>query len=245
MTVAGSLVRAFGSLLHPRMLWLMLWPVLVALAIWGSAALVLWMRIVVRLAGLLQKWIETAVFFVQFDAADAATLAAHLLVFLAWVPLVYLTVLLILGVFGMPAMVEHVARRSFPDLARRRGGSFAGSLGNALAALAGLAVLGAITLPLWAFPLLWPAIPVAVMGWANQRLLRYDALAEHAEAGEMARIFRERRGALYLLGVLLAVAAYVPLAGLFAPMLFGLAFIHYLLGALRERRSAPSEVSSA
>jgi hypothetical protein len=54
----------------------------------------------------------------------------------------------------------------------------------------------------------------------------------------MARIFRERRGALYSMGVLLALAAYVPILGFFAPVVFGLAFIHYLLGALAtERRS--------
>jgi len=47
---------------------------------------------------------------------------------------------------------------------------------------------------------------------------------------------RERRGALYLMGVLLALAAYVPILGFFAPVVFGLAFIHYLLGALAAER---------
>jgi 4-amino-4-deoxy-L-arabinose transferase-like glycosyltransferase len=68
-------------------------------------------------------------------------------------------------------------------------------------------------------------------------LLRYDALAEHADAQEVGAIFRERRGGLYLLGLLLALAAYVPLVGFFMPALFALAFIHYLLGALQERRA--------
>src|SRR5438094_541488 len=70
----------------------------------------------------------------------------------------------------------------------------------------------------------------------NQRLLRYDALAEHADSAEMARIFRERRGGLYLLGLQLALLAYVPILGLFAPVIFGLAFIYYLLGALQAAR---------
>jgi hypothetical protein len=54
----------------------------------------------------------------------------------------------------------------------------------------------------------------------------------------MAHLFRTRRGALYLLGALLALAAYVPLVGFFAPVLFGLAFIHYLLSALAAQRAA-------
>ncbi len=79
-------------------------------------------------------------------------------------------------------------------------------------------------------------IPVAILAWVDQRLLRYDALAEHAEPMEMKLLFREQRGALYALGALLALVAYVPLVGFFAPVLFGLAFTHYLLGTLYVRR---------
>ena len=42
-----------------------------------------------------------------------------------------------------------------------------------------------------------------------------------------------------MLGLLLALAAYVPIVGFFAPVVFGLAFIHYLLGALAEARIRP------
>jgi hypothetical protein len=175
----------------------------------------------------------------------AALVAAHVILALLFVPLVYLTVLIILGIFGMQAMVEHVARRSYPRLERLRGGSLAGSLWNVVLALIGLVVLAVLTAPLWLVPPLWPLIPVAIMGWVNQRLLRYDALGEHASREEMRRIFAGRRGAMYLLGVLLALIAYVPLVGFFAPLLFGLAFIHYLLGALAElRHSAPLSPSS-
>ena len=243
MSIAGSLFYALGNLLHPRILWLMVWPVFVALLVWGAVAIVFWTQFVLWLAEVLRAWIETATFFVSWDASDAARVAAKIVTLLAIVPLVQLTALLILGVFGMPEMVGHVAKRSFPELARRRGGSTAGSAWNAVVALAGLIALGAASLPLWVFPPLWPVIPVAVMGWVNQRVLRYDALAEHAEPAEMALIFREQRGAMYLLGVLLALVAYVPVVGLFAPVVFGLAFVHYLLGALRERRRSPIDVS--
>jgi CysZ protein len=93
-----------------------------------------------------------------------------------------------------------------------------------------------VSLPLWLIPPLWPLIPLAILSWVNHRLLRYDALAEHADRAEMARIFRERRGALYLLGFLLALFAYVPFVQFLGPVVFGLAFIRYLLGALIELR---------
>ena len=241
MSVLGSLFYGLANLLHPRMLWLVLWPMLVSLVLWGAVALALWARTAVWLAGLLQQWMEAAMFFVRFDLGDAALVAAHVLLFLLFVPLVYLTALFILSVFGMQKMVEHVAQRSFPALERKRGGGVAGSGWNAAIALLGLMGLAIVSLPFWLLPPLWPLIPPVILGWVNQRLLRYDALAEHAEREEMARLFRERRGSLYLLGLLLALAAYVPLLGLLAPVVFGLAFIHYLLGALNSARlSRPS-----
>ena len=77
------------------------------------------------------------------------------------------------------------------------------------------------------------------MGWGNQRVLRYDALSEHADARQMRTFCSRRRAAMYLLGVALALVAYIPVIGLFAPVLFGLAFIHYLLAELEALRKEP------
>jgi len=236
MSIARSLLYAMANVLHPRMLWLMLWPMLVALALWGSVALVLWARLALRVAQWLQQGLDYALAWTHLDLGAATLVAANVLLFLLFVPLVYLTALFILSLFGMQQMVNYVAQRSYPSLERRRGGGIAGTGWNSLVAFLGMLLLGLVTLPLWLFPLLWPVIPVVVLGWVNQRLLRYDALAEHADAHEMARLFRERRGALYSMGLLLALAAYVPILGFFAPVVFGLAFIHYLLGALAVER---------
>ena len=235
----ASLAFAFGNLLHPRMIWLMVWPVLVAIGIWSVALFFMWAQLVLWLAEKIQAGIAYATFWVEWDATDVATLAAKLLVLLMLVPLVQFTALLILGVFGMPSMVEHVAARRFQALERRRGGSFAGSVINSIVAVLGLIGLGLASVPLWFFPPLWPALPLLIFGWVNQRVLRYDALAEHASQEEMARIFREQRFSMYLLGVILALVAYIPLVGLLAPVVFGLAFIHFLLEALQRSRAAP------
>jgi len=238
MSVVGALFYGLANLLHPRMLWLMVWPMLVSLAFWSAVALAFWSRLAAALAGLFQRWLEPAAGFVRFDFGDATVIAAYVVLFLLIVPLVYLTALFILGVFGMQKMVDHVAQRSFPALERRRGGGVAGSVWNAVAALGGMVLLFAVTLPLWLLPPLWPLIPLAIFAWVNQKLLRYDALGEHADRGEMTRLFRERRGALLALGLLLALLAYVPFVGFIAPVVFGLAFIRYLLGALQEMRAA-------
>ena len=240
-SVTRALMMAFVNLLHPRMLWLMVWPMLIAVTIWGTVLLFTGAQVVATLSGWMQQWMQSGTFFMRWDFSDAITIAAKILVFLTFIPLVWLTALLILSVFGMPAMVEHVAQRHFAQLARRQGGSFAGSAWNGVVALAGLAGLVLVSIPFWLVPPLWPLIPVVIMGWLNQRVLRYDALAEHANADEMRRILAARRGTLYALGVVLALLAYVPFVGFVAPVLFGLAFIHLLLGELQALREAQIE----
>ena len=236
MNLFGSLAYAAAHLLHPRMLWLMLWPMLAAAGFWGLVAFALWARSVLWLAGTFKQWLDSAVFFVNVDFGTAATFLANFLLVILFVPVVMLTALVLLSLFGMQQMVDQVARRDFPNLERRHGGGVAGSIGNSIGVLLGMAALGLVSLPLWLVPPLWPLIPVAILAWGNQRLLRYDALAEHASREEMTLLFRRQRGALYGLGLLFALVAYIPLVGLLAPVLFGLAFIHYLLGALDDRR---------
>ena len=237
MNLAGALLYGFANLLHPRMLWLMVWPMLVSLVFWGAVAAAFWGRLAAALAALFQRWLDPAAGLLHLDLGGATAVAAYVVLVLLLVPLVYLTALVILGAFGMQKMVDHVEQRSFPALERRHGGGVAGSVWNSVAALGGMAVLLLISLPLWLLPPLWPLIPLAIFAWGNQKLLRYDSLAEHADAAEMARLFRERRGALLTLGLLFALLAYVPFVGFIAPVLFGLAFIRYLLGALQELRA--------
>jgi CysZ protein len=242
MSVVGALWYGLANLLHPRMLWLMLWPMLVALAFWAAVTVAFGKRLVAALSALFQHWLEPAAGFVRLDFGDVTVIAAYVVLFLLIVPLVYLTALFILGVFGMPKMVEHVAQRAFPSLERRRGGGAAGSVWNGVVALGGMVLLFLVSLPLWLLPPLWPLIPLAIFAWVNQRLLRYDAVGEHADREEMARLFRERRGTLWLLGLLLALLAYVPFVGFIGPVVFGLAFIRYLLGALQQNRGGAAPV---
>jgi CysZ protein len=234
MNVLGAVGYGLVNLFHPRMLWLMVWPMLVSLALWGTAALVMWTRLALWLAELFNQW---ALGMVRVELGQLSLFLANIALLLLFVPLVYLTALCILGAFGMQKMVDHVAARSFPHLERRRGGGTAGSVWNAIVSFGGMLVFFAVSLPLWLVPVLWPVITLAILTWVNQRLLRYDAVAEHADAAEMARLFREQRGPLLLLGFLLALVAYIPFVGFLGPVVFGLAFIRYLLGALDAIRA--------
>lgn len=239
-----ALLKGLASLLHPRMLWLMVWPILVALAVWATLAALYWTQAASWIDMRLHQWpaYEWAVSFWPLTFL-AAWLGWLLLLFLV-VPAVLMTAVLIISVVSMPAMVTHVAARDYPRLARRRGGTLAGSLWNALAALVFFMLLFAVTLPLWLLPLLWPVLPIALFGYFNQRVYRYDALAEHGTAGEIAELIARDRGELFLLGVALALIGHVPLIGLAMPVYGGLVFIHYGLARLAESRDEPIEGSA-
>src|SRR3982074_1182790 len=106
MNAAGALLYGFAHLFHPRMLWLMIWPMLIAVGICGTVALALWTRRAIWLAAIPSPSVAPAASLVHFDRADAAVVAAQVVLFLLFVPLVYLTALFILGIFGMQKMVE-------------------------------------------------------------------------------------------------------------------------------------------
>jgi hypothetical protein len=233
-----ALVDALGDLFHPRMLWLVVWPL--------GVAILAWIMIGALIGGDVVAWLTTSLrasavgeWLAQWLPLDAMTTGLGWLLLLALVvPLVLVTASLIVGFVAMPAMVKHVADRSYPALARRSGGTVAGSVANALVATAVFIALGALSLPLWLVPPLWPVLAAALMGYLNQRLFRYDALSEHASAEEMSELIRRHRASLYILGVIVSLLSYVPLAGLIVPVLAGLAFIHYSLARLAVLRQA-------
>lgn len=237
----SALIRAFVSLLHPKMLLLMVWPMVVALLLWIGLAVAFWAQVA--------QWVD-----LQFRSTEAvqwmltiwplALLAAHLawiVIAIALVPLILVTAVLIIGVFSMPAMVAHVAASNYPALASRKGGTFAGSLWNSALAIGVFLFFAVVTLPLWLVPLFWPVLPVLLFAYLNQRVFRYDALAEHASNEEMARIIRDNRGELFSLGVVVAVAGHIPVLGFFVPVFSGLVFIHYGLARLQELRGESIE----
>jgi uncharacterized protein involved in cysteine biosynthesis len=240
--IVKALLQAFASLLHPHMLLLMLWPVLIELLLWLGLAFAFWSQTA--------AWVQ-----LQFNQSAAigwavtvwplSLIAAHLagiLLALLFIPLVLITAVLIIGVFAMPVMVGVVAKRAYPGLARMQGGTFTGSLLNGLVAVAGTALLTVLSLPLWFVPLFWPVLPVFLFAYLSQRVFRYDALYEHATGWEMETLFRRHRGELFLLGIVVALFGLIPLLGFLAPVYGGLAFIHYCLVRLAQLRAEPVAV---
>ncbi|MCU0804398.1 MAG: EI24 domain-containing protein [Burkholderiales bacterium] len=230
--VLKSLGRALASLGAPGILWLMLWPLLVAVVGWGVVAYFFAPGLVAAMeawaaSGSLPRWIP---------AAAITGFVGWLLVAVTYLALVVVTTGIVLGAFSMPFVVSHVARQDYPGLERKRGGTLLGSVTNGLAAFAIFAGLALLTLPLWVFPVLWPLLLVGLFAVLNTRVFRYDALSEHASAAEMQVLAAHNRAGFYALGAITAALGLVPIAGFFSPVVGGLAFTQYGLRRLAALR---------
>lgn len=236
--VLDALARALRDLFSLRVLWVVIWPMLAALLLWLVLGLTFW--------GAFSGWIEQGL-----DAIGIQTWLAGLeprwiangiqalLQLMLFVPLVMLTALVVTALFAMPALIRLVAERDYPRLTRANGGSLVGSIWNAVIAIVLFIALWLVTLPLWLIGV-GVIVPFVAAAYLNQRLFRYDAIAEHASADEMAELFRNERGGWWRLGLLTGLVQFVPLLNLLGPVFAALAFIHYGLARLERRRTASS-----
>ena len=234
--VLDALARALRDLFSVRVLWVVVWPMGVALLLWLALGVTFWSTFSGWIAqGLdaigIQAWLTD---LEPVWIAHGIQVIMHLLLF---VPLVMLTALVITALFAMPALIRLVAGRDYPELKRENGGSLAGSLWNAAIAIVLFVALWLVTLPLWLIGV-GVLVPFVAAAYLNQRLFRYDALAEHASAEEMAALFKSERNGWWGLGLLTGLLQFVPLLNLLGPVYAALAFIHFGLARLDRRRTS-------
>lgn len=234
-----ALARATANLFEPRMLALVLLPVLGSLLLWSVLAWMFWDAWTGFVAGVLGTT-TVAGWLQQWNAAWLIDYTAVLAVLVAVLPAMLVTALVITEVFAMPVIVGFVSARYYPALDRAAGGTVVGSIANAATGIAVFAVLWIITLPLWLTGIGAVLAPMLTSAYLNQRLFRYDALAEHASGGEYRELVRRARSDLYLLGVMLAPLLYVPIVNLLLPILSALAYTHFCLERLAQHRQSGS-----
>ena len=148
----------------------------------------------------------------------------------------YLVAMLLTAIVVLPLLLNHLAATDYPELARLgRDSVLAGAWNSVVAAL--LFLVGwLLTLPLWLIPGMAFVLPLFWMAWLNRRTFAFDALAVHATDDEWRGLRRQHGSALLLLGLIMALLAYIPFMGLLAPSLAALAYLHFCLESLRRLR---------
>ena len=256
-----SFWRAVMYCLHPGVIVLSILPVIIMGALslslgyfyWESALMVVRSNLEsYELVNAMVHWLEG----VGLSSLHLV-LAPALLLFLA-IPVIVISTLLFVAMFMTPSMVALVASRRFPQLERKRGGSFLASVFRSLASTVLAATLLVVTIPLWLVPPLILILPPLIWGWLTYRVMSYDALAEHASPEERQQIFRENRLPLLGIGVLSGYlgaapsllwasgAMFVAMAPILVPVAIwiytlvfafsSLWFAHYCLSALEQLR---------
>ena len=233
--IFAALCAAARDLREPRVLLLALVPPLVAIAVWLALA---W-----AFADDWARWVADAIattpwltWLNDWGLASVLIWGSGIAAFALLVPLMLVVAVLATEILAMPVIVPLIGARDYPRLERRRGGTLAGSAWNAATSILLFAVLWLLSLPLWLTGIGALLLPALISALFNQRMFRYDALAEHASAGEYRAVVQAAGGRLYGLGLALAVLYYVPLVNLLAPMLSALAFTHLCLAELARLR---------
>lgn len=225
---------ALRNLFNLKILWILVWPLLVASLFWLVIGKFLW----TPSAGWITEFIPLAVISDWFDESRSQIITDSIegiLNVVILVMLVIVTTLLITALFVMPSLIDFVAKRYYPLLSRKSGGSVMGSLFNVISAITVFIVLWSIALPFW-FIGIGILVSFLATAYLNQRLFSYDALSEHASKEELKVLLMTDKLSLWGLGLLTGLVQFIPLLNFFAPTLTALAFIHFELARLENLR---------
>ena len=232
--VFQALARALPLIADRRVLVLVVAPLAVALALWLIAAITLGVPLTRALADVIARGLAT--FSAESQPGALATAGGAIIAFLFITIAAGVLALAAIAVFAGPVFVRVVESHHFPGLVRARGGTAAGSAMNAMVAVAAWIPMAIVVLPFLLFPPVGVPLSLCANAWLNQRLFRYDALAEHASRDERIAIVGAARGRLFGLGLALSPLSLVPFVNLLAPIYAGLAFTCLCLAELDEMR---------
>ncbi|THC43902.1 EI24 domain-containing protein [Massilia sp. Mn16-1_5] len=211
--IATAWARALRAGFSGRMMLLSLAPLLLSLLLWGGLlwaygpALFDWLDAVFREYGWFQS---SGSVLSSLGLGVLKVVVVPLMAILLLLPLMIASALLFMGVFAMPAIERYVGTRQFPQLARKEGGSFAGSVWMNLTSVLVFALLWLCTVPLYAIPPLAVLVQAALWGWVSSRVMSYDALAAHASAAERKTLMQARRWPLLAIGMASGVLGALP-----------------------------------
>ncbi|HEY0817146.1 MAG TPA: EI24 domain-containing protein [Rhizobacter sp.] len=254
--------RAAAYCVHPLVILLSLLPLVLISASAYVLSKLYWESALDAVRGAFESWSLLEALFkwlASIGMSGLKAVLAPMVVVLLATPVLVILSLVAVAVLMAPAMLKLVARRRFPSLEMRRGGSFAGSLFVSLSASVIAVVAMIVSVPFWLIPPVVLVVPPLIWGWLTYRVMSYDMLADHASKQERQELVRRHRWTLLGMGILtgylgaapsllwISGAMFIALAPLLAPVAIwiytlvfafsALWFAHYLLAALQVHRA--------
>lgn len=238
-SVGQAFRRALVSQLHPKMLFALFLPFIIALL--GGIVLLwaFWAPLTAWLSGEAANWGMLTTVDQWMLGIGLFSLQAYLVPLLAiaiLLPLSGILGLVIAAVFVMPLVLRHLEQREYRGLIRQGQMSTALGIWNAVW-VGGLFVIGwLLTMPLWLFPPFPILLPIFWWAFAFTRMLRVDAVIEHASPVERRIIWKRHNRKYWVMGLILSLINLFPPAWLVLPVFSALVYAHFSLEALRQLR---------
>lgn len=237
--VAQAFKRALVSQFHPNMLLAVLLPFVIALL---GALLLLWLFWTP-----LTEWLNVQASQWQVvNSFDAWLVGLGLFsIKLYLIPVIAAAILLpisgILGlaiaaVFVMPLVLRHVGAREYAGVSRQGRNATAYSVWNAIWVSGVFAVGWVLTLPFWLVPPMAVLLSIFWWAFAFSRMLRVDAIVEHASPEERCMLLERHNTGFWIIGLICSLLNLLPPAWVILPVYSGLVYAHYGLEALRRLR---------
>ena len=244
--------QAFGlavkSQLHPRMLFAMLLPFVIMFI----GAIVLLLVALGPLTAWMDRQITASAAVVQADQWLVSLGLFSVLTLKAWLlPVASVVILLpVSGILGlavaavcvMPMVISHLSGTTYAGLRREGRNSFVVSLWNAVWVSILFALGWVLTLPLWLAPPLGLVVSVFWWTFAFSRMMRIDAIVEHASPAERRVLLARHSTAFWGIGLICALINLIPPAWVFLPVFSGLVYTHFGLSALTRLRAQRGQV---
>jgi len=262
-----SFWRAVAYCLHLRVIVMSLLPLVIMAGLALGLGYFFWEPALDAVRATFDSWsiLSTMIGWLEgIGLSNLKTVLAPMVVVFLTTPLIVVFSLLLVAAFMTPAMVSLVAKRRFPLLERKHGGSFLGSAFGALWATAAALIALMISIPLWFVPPLVLIVPPLIWGWLTYRVMTFDVLAEHASSDERRTLMRRHRTTLLAMGVMTGYLGAAPslvwatgaMTVVFAPVLVPVAvwiytlvfafsalwYAHYALSALQALRRETEQV---
>jgi hypothetical protein len=266
----SSFWRAAAYCLHPRVVWLSLVPVVLLMATSAALAHFFWQDATGALGAVLEASVVLNTVWAWLEAVglgSAKSMLAPLLLIVVVTPVMVVATLLLVSLLMTPALVNLVAHRRFPGLARLHGASFFASAAWALGASLLALVAMVVSIPMWIVPPLVLVLPPLIWGWLTGRIMGFDALAAHASADERRTLLQTHSKTLLAMGLVVGLLGAAPsllwsvglMAIAMAPVLVPLSiwiytlifvfsslwFVHFCLEALQTLRHTTPDSAAA
>ncbi|OZI26655.1 hypothetical protein CAL26_04865 [Bordetella genomosp. 9] len=231
--------RAAVSQCHPAMLFAVLLPFLIALV---GAMLLLWFCWTPLTDWLrdeasrwsvvnnVDEWLVTVGLF-SLKVYLVPVVAAAILL-----PVSGILGLAIAAIFVMPLVLRHVGQREYAAVGKQGKFGTAVSVWNALWVSLAFALGWLLTLPLWLVPPMAVLLSVFWWAFAFSRMMRIDAIVEHASPEERRILLRRNNVGFWVVGLICSLINLLPPAWVFLPVFSALVFAHYGLDALQRLR---------